>query len=41
MRIKNAFLLIILPVDLQKVRAKVVDNRFVVVGPIAVGCNAA
>jgi hypothetical protein len=41
MGIENAFLFIIFPVDLQKVRAKIVDDGFVVVGSIAVGCDAA
>jgi hypothetical protein len=35
MGVKDTFLFIILPVNLQKVRTKVVDNRFVVIGSIA------
>jgi hypothetical protein len=26
--------------DLQKMRAKIVDNSFVIVGAVTVGCNA-
>lgn len=35
MGVKDTFLFIILPVNLQKVRTKIVDNRFVVIGSIA------
>jgi len=35
MGVKDTFLLIILPVNLQKVRTKIADNRFVVIGSIA------
>jgi hypothetical protein len=36
MGVKYTFLFVILPVNLQKVRTKIVDNRIVVVGSIAV-----
>ena len=35
MGVKHAFLFIILPVNLQKVRTEIVDNRFVVIRSIA------
>jgi hypothetical protein len=41
MGVKDSFLFIILPVNLQKVRTKIVDNRFVVIGSIAERRDAA
>lgn len=40
MGIEDTFLLIVFPMDLQKMRAKIVDNSFKIVGAVTVGCNA-
>jgi len=37
--IEDAFLLIVFPMNLQKMRAKIVDNRFIIVGAVTEGCN--
>ena len=40
MGIEDTFLLIVFPMDLQKMRAKIIDNSFIFVGAVAEGCNA-
>jgi hypothetical protein len=38
--IEDAFLLIVLPMNLQKMGAEIVDNGFKIVGAVTEGCNA-
>ena len=38
--IEDTFLFIVFPMNLQKMRAKIVDNSFIIVGTVAEGCNA-
>jgi len=37
--IEDAFLLIVFPMNLQKMCAKVVDDSFIIVGAVTKGCN--
>jgi hypothetical protein len=41
MVIKSTFLFIIFSVDLQKMRTEILDNRFIVVGAVAVRSDTA
>jgi hypothetical protein len=38
--IEHAFLLIVFPMNLQKMRAEIVDNSFKIVATVAEGCDA-
>jgi hypothetical protein len=38
--IEDTFLFIVFPMNLQKMRAKIVDNSFIIVGTVTEGCNA-
>ena len=40
MGIEDPFLLVVFPMNLQKMRAKIVDNRFKIIGAVTVGGNA-
>lgn len=39
MGIENTLLLVVFPMNLQKMRAKIVDDGFIIVGAVTVGCN--